>query len=33
MLTTFLSWAAVGLLGRLALAHVLRQRWKRRWGV
>jgi hypothetical protein len=33
MLTTFLAWAAVGLLARLALAHVLRQRWKRRWAV
>jgi hypothetical protein len=31
MLTTFLAWAAVGLLARLALAHLLRQRWKRRW--
>jgi cyanophycinase-like exopeptidase len=33
MLTTFLAWAAVGLLARLTLAHVLRQRWKRRWAV
>ena len=33
MLTTFLSWAAVGLLSRVALAHVLRQHWKRRWAV
>jgi hypothetical protein len=33
MLTTFLAWAAVGLLARLGLAHVLRQRWKRRWAV
>jgi hypothetical protein len=33
MLTSFLSWTAAGLLVRVALAHVLRTQWRRRWAV
>jgi hypothetical protein len=33
MLTTFLSWTAAGLFARVALAHLLRIRLRRRWAV
>ena len=33
MLTSFLSWTAAGLFARVALAHVLRSQWRRRWAV
>ena len=32
-MTSFLSWAAAGLFARVALAHVLRVRGRRRWAI
>ena len=32
-MTSFFSWPAAGLFARVALAHVPRARWRRRWAI